>query len=81
MIAAVTSILTGADTALLLNTAHVALSAAVVDIAAALVAFGLHMLWMYRRVSRPSLPLRGLGYLNARSRKDTQSILFSLVPG
>lgn len=50
MIAAVTSILTGAGTALLLNTAGAPLSADIaVGIAVAFAAFGLHMRWMYRR--------------------------------
>ena len=49
-IAAVTSILIGAGTALLLNAAGAPLSAAVaVGIVVAFAAFGLHMLWMYRR--------------------------------
>ena len=50
MIAAVTSILIGAGAALLFNTVGVPLPAAVtVGVVAALLAFGLHMLWLYRR--------------------------------
>ena len=50
MIAAVTSILAGASAALLLDAAGVPLAAAVtVGVAAGLLVFGLHMLWMYRR--------------------------------
>lgn len=50
MIAAVTSILAGAGSALLLDAVGVPLAAAVAaGAAAALLAFGLHMLWMYRR--------------------------------
>ncbi len=57
MIAAVTSILAGVGAALLLDTATVALVAAVtVGAAIAFVAFGLHMLWMYRR-GRPAMAL------------------------
>ena len=50
MIAAVTSILVGAGFALLLDAGGVPLVAAVTaGVGAALLAFGLHMLWMYRR--------------------------------
>jgi hypothetical protein len=50
MIAAVTSILIGAGVTLLLDTVKVPLPAAVtVGVMAALLAFGLHMLWLYRR--------------------------------
>ena len=50
MIAAVTSILTGVGVALLLDTAGVPLFAAVAaGVVVAFLAFGLHMLWMYRR--------------------------------
>ena len=50
MIAAVTSILAGAGAALLLDTAGVPLFAAVAaGTGVAFAAFGLHMLWMYRR--------------------------------
>ena len=50
MIAAVTSILASAGAALLLDAAGVPLAAAVIaGVAAGLLAFGLHMLWMYRR--------------------------------
>lgn len=50
MIAAVTSILAGVGAALLLDTAGVAMFAAVIaGVAAAFLAFGLHMLWMYHR--------------------------------
>jgi hypothetical protein len=50
MIAAVTSILIGAGTTLLSDTVGVPLPAAVaVGVVAALLAFGLHMLWLYRR--------------------------------
>jgi hypothetical protein len=50
MVAAVTSILAGVGVALLLDAADVPLAAAVVvGVVAALVAYGLHMLWMYRR--------------------------------
>ena len=55
MIAVVTSILVGAGVALLLDVAGVPLPAAVIaGVAAALLAYGLHMLWMYRR-SRPAM--------------------------
>lgn len=50
MIAAVTSILVGAGAALLLDAVGVPLAAAVTaGAAAAMLAFGLHLLWMYRR--------------------------------
>jgi len=50
MVAAVTSILAGAGAALLLDMAGVPVPAAVIaGVAAALLAFGLQMLWMYRR--------------------------------
>ena len=50
MIAAVTSILAGVGVALLLDTAGVPLFAAVAaGVVVAFLAFGLHMLWMYRR--------------------------------
>lgn len=50
MIAAVTSILAGAGTALLLDAVGVPLATAViVGVAATLLVYGLHMLWMYRR--------------------------------
>jgi hypothetical protein len=50
MIAAVTSMLAGAGAALLLDAAGVPLAAAVIaGVAAGLLAFGLHMLRMYRR--------------------------------
>jgi hypothetical protein len=50
MIAAVTSILVGTGVALLLDVADVPLAAAVIaGVGTAVVAFGLHMLWMYRR--------------------------------
>jgi hypothetical protein len=53
MIAAVNSIVVGAGAALLLDTMGVLLPAAViVGVAAALLAYGLHMLWGYRRVRR-----------------------------
>jgi hypothetical protein len=53
MIAAVNSIVVGAGAALLLDTMGVPLPAAViVGVAAALLAYGLHMLWGYRRVRR-----------------------------
>jgi hypothetical protein len=49
-IAAVTSILAGAGVALLLDVGDVPLAAAVIaGVGVALLAFGLHMLWMYRR--------------------------------
>jgi hypothetical protein len=55
MIAAVTSILTGVGAALLLVAAGLPLvAAATAGVAAAFVAFGLHMLWMYRR-GRPAM--------------------------
>ena len=55
MIAVVTSILAGAGVALLLDIAGVPLPSAVIaGVAAALLAYGLHMLWMYRR-SRPAM--------------------------
>ena len=55
MIAALTSILVGAGSALLLDAVGVPLAAAVAaGVAAALLAFGLHMLWMYRR-GRPAM--------------------------
>jgi hypothetical protein len=55
MIAVVTSILVGAGVALLLDVAGVPLPAAViVGVAAALLAYGLHMLRMYRR-NRPAM--------------------------
>jgi hypothetical protein len=50
MIAAVTSILVGAGVTLLLDVSDVPSPAAVtVGVVAALLTFGLHMLWMYRR--------------------------------
>jgi hypothetical protein len=50
MIAAVTSILAGAGAAFLLDAVDVPLAAAVpVGVAATLLVYGLHMLWMYRR--------------------------------
>jgi hypothetical protein len=50
MIAAVTSILAGAGVALLLDAVGVPLAAAVIaGVAATLLVYGLHMLWMYRR--------------------------------
>ena len=50
MIAAVTSILAGVGAALLLDTADVPLPAAVAaGVGVTFAAFGLHMLWMYRR--------------------------------
>ena len=50
MIAAVTSILVGTGVALLLDVADVPLASAVIaGVGMAVVAFGLHMLWMYRR--------------------------------
>jgi hypothetical protein len=50
MVAAVTGILAGACAALLLDMAGVPVPAAViVGVAAALLAFGLQMRWMYRR--------------------------------
>jgi uncharacterized membrane protein YebE (DUF533 family) len=50
MVAAVTGVLAGAGAALLLDSARVAVPAAViVGVAAALLAFGLQMLWMYHR--------------------------------
>ena len=50
MVAAVTGILAGAGAALLLDTAHVPVpAAAIAGVAAALLTFGLQMLWMYRR--------------------------------
>lgn len=53
MIAAVTSILAGAGAALLLDVAGAPLPAAVIaGVAAALLAYGLHMTWMYRRGQR-----------------------------
>jgi hypothetical protein len=55
MIAAVTSIVAGAGAALLLDTGGVPLAAAVTaGVVVALLAFGLHMLWMYRR-GRPAM--------------------------
>lgn len=55
MIAVVTSILAAAGVALLLDVAGVPLPAAVIaGVAAALLTYGLHMLWMYRR-SRPAM--------------------------
>ena len=55
MIAVVTGILVGAGIALLLDVAGVPLPAAVIaGVAAALLAYGLHMLWMYCR-SRPAM--------------------------
>ena len=55
MIAAVTSILAGVGAALLLDTAGVPLPGAVAAGAVvAFLAFGLHMLWMYRR-GRPTM--------------------------
>jgi len=55
MIAAVTSILAGAGAALLLDAAGVPLFVAVAaGVGVALLAFGLHMLWMYRR-GRPAM--------------------------
>jgi len=50
MIAAVTSILAGVGAALLLDIADVPLIAAVAaGVVVAFSAYGLHMLWMYRR--------------------------------
>jgi len=50
MVAAVTSVLAGAGAELLLDTAGVPLATAViVGVGVALLAFALHMLWMYRR--------------------------------
>jgi hypothetical protein len=55
MIAAVTSILAGVGAALLLDTGGVPLFAAVAaGVVVALLVFGLHMLWMYRR-GRPAM--------------------------
>lgn len=50
MVGAVTSILAGAGVALLLHAAGLPVPAAVIaGVGAALAAYGLHMLWMYRR--------------------------------
>jgi len=50
MVAAVTGILAGAGSALLLDAVGVPVPAAVIaGAAAALLAFGLQILWMYRR--------------------------------
>ena len=50
MVAAVTGILAGTGAALLLGAARAPVPAAViVGVAVALLAFGLQMLWMYRR--------------------------------
>ena len=55
MIAVITSILVGAGVALLLDAAGMPLPAAVIaGVAAALLAYGLHMLWMSRR-TRPAM--------------------------
>ena len=49
MVAAVTSILTGAGVALLLDISLPVPAAVIAGVGVSLLAFGLHMLWMYRR--------------------------------